>query len=79
MPRNPRRRRQTPRRLPPRPGAPSVAPSASAGTASARESRPARLVEREAPYLRAELRRVFSLSAVSLALLALLVIVDRVR
>jgi hypothetical protein len=37
------------------------------------------LVEREAPYLRAELRRVFSLSAVSLALLALLVIVDRVR
>ncbi len=79
MPRNPRRRRQVPRRLPPRPGEPAAAPPANARTALTRESRPARLVEREAPYLRAELRRVFSLSAVSLALLALLVVVDRVR
>ena len=82
MPRNPRRRRRRPpRRLPPRPpaGARAVAaPRApTAGDASMTETRPERLVEREAPFLGAELRRVAAVSGVCFALLAVLVAVDR--
>lgn len=40
-------------------------------------ARPSRLVEREAPYLIAELRRIAMVSAACLGLLALLVVVDR--
>ena len=84
MPANPRGRKRRARRRPAR--APAVAQSAAPATAAAsavtRESatagtRPERLVEREAPYLGAELRRVATVSAVCLALLALLVAVDR--
>lgn len=77
MPRKSRsRRRQLPRRLPPRPGEPR--PSAPRmGDAASAETRPARLVEREAPFLRAELRRVAAVTAVSVALLASLVVIDR--
>ncbi len=83
MPRNPRsRRRGPPRRLPPRPsaGAPAVTaarPPADSGTAIASETRPERLVERNAPFLGAELQRVAAVSSVCFALLALLVVVDR--
>jgi hypothetical protein len=59
--------------LPPRPGDPST----SAPPARAAETRPARLVEREALFLRAELRRVAAVSAVSSVLLASLVVIDR--
>ncbi len=84
MPRNSRaRRRRSPRRLPPRP--PVAAQAAAAGQATARATpestltgtRPERLVEREAPYLAAELRRVAFVSAICLALLALLIAADR--
>lgn len=75
MPRNPRsRRRRLPRRLPPRPGA----EAGQASGAQAREdTRPARLVEREAPFLKAELRRVATVSGVCFALLGALVLLDR--
>ena len=85
MPRNPRdRRRGARRRLPPRPpslpGAAAVEPAAEGAPArpsTAAETRPERLVEREAPYLVAELRRVLTVTAVCTALLAALVAVDR--
>jgi len=84
MPRNSRaRRRRRPPRLPPRPQAEaqSAAPVRTT-TLAAPEStltgtRPERLVEREAPYLATELRRVASVTAVCLALLALLIAADR--
>ena len=85
MPRNPRgRRRGARRRLPPRPpsppGSPAGAPTAGAPAAppaTAAGLRPERLVEREAPYLVAELRRVATVTAVCAGLLAALVAVDR--
>ena len=79
MPRTPRRRR-TPRRLPPRPtysGAPVV--EGSAPSVRAQDSRPARYVERESPFLTAELMRVLGVTAVTFGLLALLVVVDRLQ
>lgn len=79
MPRTPRRRR-TPRRLPPRPtyaGAPVI--EAAAPDATARDLRPVRYVERESPFLTAELKRVLGVSVVSFGLLAALVIVDRLQ
>ena len=45
--------------------------------ATAAMSRPARLVARETPYLRAELRRIFGVTATCVGLLVVLVIVDR--
>ena len=81
MPRNPRARRRGSRRrgrARPVPDAPaSVVPSGATPARPVVQSRPARLVEREAPYLRGELRRVAGVSAVCLALLAMLVLVDR--
>ena len=79
MPRTPRRRRP-PRRLPPRPtysGAPAVEEAPRA--VSARDSRPSRYVEREAPHLAMELRRVLGVSVVTFGLLAVLVVVDRLQ
>ncbi len=84
MPRNSRaRRRRSPPRLPPRP--PAEAQSATTERAAGltapestlRGTRPERLVERDAPYLASELRRVASVSAACLALLALLIAADR--
>jgi hypothetical protein len=40
-------------------------------------TRPARLVEREAPYLMAELKRIAMVTGTCIGLLALLVVVDR--
>ena len=78
MPRNPRsRRRQMPRRLPPRPGEPKASAPRMSEAKSTAETRPARLVEREAPFLRAELRRVAAVTAVTSVLLASLVVIDR--
>ena len=79
MPRTPRRRR-TPRRLPPRPtysGAPEIEDAPRAATAQ--DERPLRYVERESPYLAAELRRVLSVTFVSFGLLLALVVVDRLQ
>lgn len=79
MPRTPRRRR-TPRRLPPRPtysGAPEV--ETAAPVVTSQDDRPARYVERESPFLAAELRRVLSVTIVSFGLLAALVVVDRLQ
>lgn len=79
MPRTPRRRR-VPRRLPPRPtysGAPQV--EGAPVVHSAEEERPLKYVERESPYLTAELRRVLSVTAVTFGLLIALVVVDRLQ
>jgi hypothetical protein len=46
---------------------------------SAQDARPQRYVEREAPYLTAELVRVLGVSAVTFGLLLVLVIVDRLQ
>ena len=81
MPRNPRARRRGSRRrgrARPAPEAPTLAvPSGVTPARPVVQSRPARLVQREAPYLRGELRRVAGVSAVCLTLLAMLVVVDR--
>lgn len=45
--------------------------------ASAAMSRPARLVAREMPYLRTELRRIAGVTATCIGLLAVLAVVDR--
>ncbi|HJM74275.1 MAG TPA: hypothetical protein QGI71_00200 [Dehalococcoidia bacterium] len=63
--------------MPPRPGEASASASRTGETRSTAETRPARLVEREAPFLRAELRRVAAVTGVSSALLASLVVIDR--
>jgi hypothetical protein len=42
-------------------------------------TRPARLVEREAPYLIDELKRVAVVTATCISLLVLLTVVDRMR
>lgn len=53
------------------------APRATSMRASAAMSRPARLVARETPYLRTELRRIAGVTATCIGLLAVLAIVDR--
>ena len=84
MPRNPRRRRPIARRtLPPRPtykGAPETPEEVRPERRSTRrrERTPQATFEaREAPYLGAELRRVFGVSVACLGLLGVLVVVDR--
>lgn len=79
MPRRPSTRGPLARRsLPPRPTY-DRAPGAAATQTERRNavSRPALLVEREAPYLLAELKRIALVTATCLGLLGLLVIVDR--
>jgi len=86
MPRRPRSQRSRARRtLPARPpsvGVPAVATAAgtqprAARRASAASERPTRLIERDAPFLLAELRRIVLVSGSCLALLVALVAVDR--
>lgn len=84
MPRRPTTRGPQGRRsLPPRPpsdaGVSPLAPEVRGRSQTAQTTRPARLVEREAPYLLSELRRVGMVSAVCISLLVLLVIVDRLN
>lgn len=82
MPRRPTTRGPLGRRsLPPSPTydhAPA-APASDAAATRRREaqSRPARLVEREAPYMLAELRRIAYVTATCIGMLVMLVIVDR--
>ena len=84
MPRRPRTRRSRTGRttLPPRPpvpGAPAPAVEEARtrrGRASASE-RPQRLVERDAPFVMTELRRIVMISGACLGLLVVLVAVDR--
>ena len=76
------RRRTTSERLrPPAPVA-RVRETAGGGDEAPAErhlSRPASLVQREAPYLRAELYRIAGVSSACLLLVAVLVVVDRLR
>ncbi len=83
MPRRPRTRRNRPRRnLPPAPTVPG-APQTSADLQPSRRARiaaserPRRLVERDAPFLAAELRRIGVITAACFGLLLLLVLADR--
>lgn len=80
MPRRPTTRGPQGRRsLPPRPTYDSAPGGATAAPPERRSQavRPARLVEREAPYLIAELKRIAMVTATCVGLLALLVVVDR--
>ncbi len=84
MPRRPRGRRSRSRRtLPPRPPSVGLPPAVAAASGQPRarrgaaSERPARLVERDAPFLIAELRRIALVSAACLGLLLMLVAVDR--
>ena len=80
MSRRSRRQRNRPRRtLPPAP--PLLGPPApGAATARAASSeRPRRLIERDAPFIGQELRRIAMITGVCSALLALLVLIDRLR
>jgi hypothetical protein len=53
--------------------------TAGGGTPPPASSRPARLVEREAPYLIDELKRVAIVTSTCVGLLLLLTVVDRMR
>ena len=74
------RRAQERRSLPPRAGertSSTLGDGAAAGSVGA--SRPVRLVEREAPYLMDELKRVALVTATCVGLLIFLTVVDRMR
>lgn len=87
VPRRPTTRRTATRRsLPPRPPAAPGTEVSSPGTpgiatrpVAPAMSRPARLVEREAPYLISELKRVAFVSGTCLGLLLLLTAIDHLR
>ena len=77
----PRRLAARRRSLPPRPtydGA-RAEHEAHEATSTQRLSRPARLVEREAPYMIDELKRIALVSATCIGLLVLLTVVDKMR
>jgi hypothetical protein len=74
----PRRRGSARRSLTPR-ATPSGGTATEIGTSTLGTSRPARLVEREAPYLIDELKRVAIVTATCIGLLAVLTVVDRMR
>ena len=80
MSRRSRRQRNRPRRnplpAPPPPGPPS--PGVAGARTSASE-RPRRLLERDAPFIGAELLRIAMITAVCGGLLVLLVLIDRFR
>jgi hypothetical protein len=69
------------RSLPPRPtfAADAGGVEAERDGASGRLSRPARLVQREAPYMFDELKRIAIVSGTCIALLAALTVVDHLR
>ena len=85
MSRRSRRQRSRPRRnappAPPPPGPPVLeAGGLRASTARAASSeRPRRLIERDAPFIASELRRIAMISGVCGSLLVLLVLIDRLR
>ena len=68
--------------MPPRPtysDSPAGAEATVVAAPASGVSRPARLVEREAPYLIGELKRVAGVTATCIGLLVILTIVDRMR
>jgi hypothetical protein len=67
------------RSLPPRPTYGAVGTDATAAPASVAMTRPQRLVEREAPYLLDELKRVALVSGTCIGLLIFLTVVDHLR
>ena len=68
------------RSLPPRPTYEGAAEAQSGGSRSARQSsRPLSLVEREAPYMFDELKRIFMVTGTCVAVLIALTVVDRLR
>ena len=86
MPQRPRSRRTRNRRIQrprvpdaaaPPPPAPSTAPPRQTSRAVAASERPARQVERDAPFVRGELVRIGLVSTVCMALLLALVAIDR--
>ena len=83
MPRRPRTRRnrarRSPRSSPPLPGVarPSADPQPSRRARVAASERPQRLLERDAPFVAAELRRILLISSACFGLLVLLVLADR--
>lgn len=84
MPRRPTTRGPLGRRsLPPSPtyGRAGAAATATPAPGERRQtqSRPARIVEREAPYLLAELRRIALVSGTCIGMLVMLVVVDRLK
>lgn len=81
MPRRPTTRGPLGRRsLPPRPTYDRTpVAAAEPGERRQAQSRPARLVEREAPYMIAELRRIGLVTATCIGMLLMLVIVDHLR
>ena len=72
------RRVGTRRALPPRPMGPGEHATVAVPS-STHANRPSRLVEREAPYLIGELKRVALVTATCIGLLAFLTVVDRMR
>lgn len=84
MPRRPTTRGPLGRRsLPPGPTYGRASSSATAAPAPGErrqtQSRPARIVEREAPYLLAELRRIALVTGTCVGMLLMLVVVDRLQ
>lgn len=68
------------RSLPPRPSFDGSGDASEDTHVSARQaSRPLRLVEREAPYMLSELKRIFLVTSTCVALLAALTVIDRLR
>jgi hypothetical protein len=80
VPRPNESRRTTLRRsLPPRPTTAGPGERADEPAVERRGNRSTRLVEREAPYVMDELKRVFLVTATCIALLGALTVVDRMR
>ncbi len=80
MSRRSRRQRNRPRRtLPPAPPPPGRPVPGTATARAASSDRPRMLIERDAPFIGQELRRIAMISGVCSALLVLLVIIDRLR
>ena len=80
MSRRSRRQRNRPRRtLPPAPPPPGRPVPGTATARAASSDRPRMLLERDAPFIGQELRRIAMISGVCSALLVLLVIIDRLR
>ena len=68
--------------MPPRPtysDSPAGAEATVVAAPASGVSRPARLVEREAPYMFNELKRIFMVTGTCVAVLIALTVVDRLR
>lgn len=76
---NESRRAMLRRSTPPRTNADGLTAGRDAAGSERRGNRSTRLVEREAPYVIDELKRVFFVTATCIALLGALTVVDRMR